>query len=481
MRPSLCRLDASTKNLILTVLRTTATKREARQYIQRYADGGPKRIALVRLSPRSADLPSTFGETLLQMTQLGVTPIVLLDAERQIREYLQRDISFMSLLTSLGKAAELAASTIDDAGGWPQIFSTPFKMSLGKGLILINGCSEVHSSKIPILLPVAYDDESADLKFCDANDALAAIVKSTGAKEDVEIDKIIFVDKAGGPPAKHRPASHVAVNVQQELGTITSDIIHSNSLTPHLKSIHLANLNTMSRLLTILPSSVVGVITPPHDASSVTERNPIIYNILTDRPLISSSLPVQLERTQMHTSVFRKGLPVKTLHSVSGFNLAKYAKTGKINMSKLIYLIEQSFKKRLNLEHYLERIGDNFAAIIIAGDYEGAAILTYETSTSGRRIVYLDKFAVLPSCQGAMGAADILMNEFSRRLFPHGVLWRSRAGNPVNKWYFERSRGFMRVPNSKWVMFWTGSNSDPPLLEFLEICARIQPSLYLSS
>jgi len=32
------------------------------------------------------------------------------------------------------------------------------------------------------------------------------------------------------------------------------------------------------------------------------------------------------------------------------------------------------------------------------------------------------------------------------------LVWRSRADNPVNKWYFERSSGHLRM--GKWVMFW---------------------------
>jgi amino-acid N-acetyltransferase len=33
-------------------------------------------------------------------------------------------------------------------------------------------------------------------------------------------------------------------------------------------------------------------------------------------------------------------------------------------------------------------------------------------------------------------------------------VWRSRADNPVNKWYFERSNGFMTSTDGKWKLFW---------------------------
>ena len=42
------------------------------------------------------------------------------------------------------------------------------------------------------------------------------------------------------------------------------------------------------------------------------------------------------------------------------------------------------------------------------------------------------------------------------------LVWRSRGNNPVNKWYFDRSTGFLRVKGKTesatkaggWVMFW---------------------------
>jgi amino-acid N-acetyltransferase len=32
------------------------------------------------------------------------------------------------------------------------------------------------------------------------------------------------------------------------------------------------------------------------------------------------------------------------------------------------------------------------------------------------------------------------------------LVWRSRSDNPINKWYFERSSGHIRM--GKWVVFW---------------------------
>ena len=78
---------------------------------------------------------------------------------------------------------------------------------------------------------------------------------------------------------------------------------------------------------------------------------------------------------------------------------------------------------------------------------------------SGRMVPYLDKFAVLKKSQGAGGVADIVFNAMVRDCFPEGVCWRSRKDNPVNKWYFERSRGSWKLSDSNWAVFWTTPNA----------------------
>ena len=121
-------------------------------------------------------------------------------------------------------------------------------------------------------------------------------------------------------------------------------------------------------------------------------------------------------------------------------------------------LIEDSFRRKLDLPHYLARIQNRVAGLIIAGSYEGAAILTWESSPHhpDRLVPYLDKFAVKSSSQGSAGVADILFQAMVRSCFPGGVCWRSRQDNPVNKWYFERAEGHWRIPGTGWTMFWTG-------------------------
>jgi amino-acid N-acetyltransferase len=150
------------------------------------------------------------------------------------------------------------------------------------------------------------------------------------------------------------------------------------------------------------------------------------------------------------------------------------AQDPRINFPKLEELINDSFRRKLHAKDYLERIRGRVAGIIIAGDYEGGAICTWETpsilisshipseasstSDSPYWVPYLDKFAVLTSSQGSGGVSDIVWAALTRTCFPDGVVWRSRTSNPVNKWYQERSTGTWNLPGDQWTMFWTTNN-----------------------
>jgi amino-acid N-acetyltransferase len=94
-------------------------------------------------------------------------------------------------------------------------------------------------------------------------------------------------------------------------------------------------------------------------------------------------------------------------------------------------------------------------------------------------IPYLDKFAVLRKSQGAGGVADIVFNAMVRNCFPDGVCWRSRKDNPVNKWYFERSRGTMKIRDMNWTMFWTTpdlSTDQQKYKDYESVCRGVEPS-----
>jgi amino-acid N-acetyltransferase len=161
----------------------------------------------------------------------------------------------------------------------------------------------------------------------------------------------------------------------------------------------------------------------------------------------------------------------------------------KIDLPRLVHLIEDSFGRKLDVKDYLKRVNGRIAGVIIAGEYEGGALLTWETppgvkddgspESRARMIPYLDKFAVLKRSQGSGGVADLIFKAMVRDCFPNGVVWRSRKDNPVNKWYFERSRGTWKLPGMGWTMFWTTPELSLDKQLFLDcegVCRGIEPS-----
>jgi amino-acid N-acetyltransferase len=287
---------------------------------------------------------------------------------------------------------------------------------------------------------------------------------------------------------------------------------------------HLSNLNLLQHTLSYLPASSSGIITRPQDAANSArtpqdhssfsavgtrrQRNPLIHNLLTDKPLHSPSLPlgrlgvkkgaaVHVASPITPATFVKKGMPLTVLPDPR-VRLWTAANDGqprirlddaRIDLPRLFHLIEDSFDRKLDVQHYMNRVNDRIAGLIIAGEYEGGAILTWENppgvvddgsnASLSRMVPYLDKFAVLKRSQGAGGVADIVFNAMVRSCFPRGVCWRSRQDNPVNKWYFERARGTWKLADTNWTMFWTteGVPENKQVFQDYEgVCRGVEPS-----
>ncbi|PSS05291.1 hypothetical protein BD289DRAFT_4666 [Coniella lustricola] len=362
--------------------------------------------------------------------------------------------------------------------------------------------------------------------------------RATKPHQKAFVDRVIVLDPHGGIPAKNRGNNaHVFLNLEDELEGARTHIISmglqsatmSNALdVAKASKSHLENLELTKNILAILPSTSSALITTPSaaanllpqqpdDATSMgfvgavgTRRshNPLIHNLLTDRPSHSASLPLGRIKPILFntdpssspimspTTLVKRGMPV-TIYpepSPSGWTPPKPSQPRLkltdtcVDLPRLVHLIDDSFNRKLDVQDYLKRVEKSLAGIIIAGEYEGGAILTWEAPfgldeetlyKTGRMVPYLDKFAVLKRAQGAGGVADIVFNAMVRDCFPEGVCWRSRKNNPVNKWYFERSRGTMKLAESNWSMFWTTPNvglQSARLKDYEDVCRNIQPS-----
>lgn len=381
------------------------------------------------------------------------------------------------------------------------------------------------------VIPSTHQDEPINRKRAASNKRWTKIV----------VDRIILLDPLGGIPSATR-GSHVFINMKQEYREVREELLSTPSdSTPMLlasvenaeglKSIsssnlrHIKNLDLLQKALAILPPSSSALLATPHEAATVAEadiaptpefgvgtrrpKNPLIFNLLTDKPLVSSSLPVArltsvsaLTANAMlspNPSTFLKlGLPLMMIPDPR-YNKWKAPESSKlyikldedprIDFPRLLHLIEDSFNRPLDVEDYIRRIQNKLAGVIIAGDYDGGAILTWElpvgvpddgSEQSQRRMVpYLDKFAVLKRSQGTGGVADVVFSAMVRSCFPSGVCWRSRKNNPVNKWYFERSVGTFKLPDSNWTMFWTTEglvDDKQRFKDYESVCRKVMPS-----
>ncbi|GAM90233.1 hypothetical protein ANO11243_082750 [Dothideomycetidae sp. 11243] len=354
--------------------------------------------------------------------------------------------------------------------------------------------------------------------------SLAGIERGSSSENLISLDRLIMIDSLGGIPSTERAdGSHVFVNMEQEYDDIASQLSNSSEAPGGANSHHLTNLRTLKDCLAVLPPTSSALVISPEEAASSSrpaggdtdpasirtrrQKNPLIHNLLTNRPIISSSLPVaRVWSTNGHrdsptsspsrSTLVKRGMPVTmipdtrkgpwTTSPSGGTSDVTLDRHKQIQFSRLLELVEDSFRRKLDVPGYLRRVKDHVAGVIIAGEYEGGAILTWESppgsdNDSKRLVPYLDKFAVLQKAQGNAGVADIVFQCMVRTCFPQGVCWRSRSVNPVNKWYFERSIGTWKLPGGYWTMFWTTPNEELVLdkqkwSDYVAVCQGVMPT-----
>ena len=391
---------------------------------------------------------------------------------------------------------------------------------------------------VAIIPSFGYTADTCIRKPVDVNDAILALTRQlsgvqfaqvpdeeapvTKVLRSAEVYRIIILDPLGGIPAKNRATGrHMFLNLEQEFQEVQAHL--SAPAGPGItgdsadRAHHLENAKLARDALSLLPPTSSAIITTPQEAAKERRpeenvmdlalvgtrrgQNPLIHSLLTDKPVQSSSLPSErftpitsstgASQIGSLTTLAKRGMPLTIFpdpktkpwnppqSGQSSLNLTDPC----IDLSRLVHLIEDSFGRKLDVEHYLKRVHGNLAGIIIAGEYEGGAILTWEvppgTTDLSRRVPYLDKFAVLRKSQGAGGVADIVFNAMVRDCFPEGVCWRSRKDNPVNKWYFERSRGTLKFKDMNWTMFWTTPKltlHDQRFDDYEAVCRGIEPS-----
>jgi amino-acid N-acetyltransferase len=536
-------------------------------------------LALVKLvGPEDLDDATLqgIGLTLSQLCRLSMTPCVVLDCKASMngagasawRQEMANQAERLERAIQRGSGAEARVLnnvyTVSDATSSPRIFSHRLLMA------------PIKSGLIPIILPLAYCDDTQTMKPLTADQAILALTLEFAGlnarsmpcedppsttellrelQRQTSLDRLIILDPQGGiPHPAVAGANHVFLNMEQEYYDVRDELTnHATSAnlstnlsissgketsTPSISGLqavsleaneedepsdfarHTKNLDLLNNVLAYLPPSSSAIVTTPLEAArssksspqttsisgvgTRTQKNPLIHNLLTDKPAHSASLPIgrlggrqdagNAPCTESTSTFVKRGMPLTVIPdprnhpwTPDNHDKARVKLTdAMVDLSRLVHLINDSFNRELDVEHYLNRVNDRIAGLIIAGEYEGGALFTWETppgvspSDLSRQVPYLDKFAVLKRSQGAGGVADIVFNAMVRGCFPNGVCWRSRRDNPVNKWYFERARGTWKLPGTNWTMFWTTEGAEAgvgdKLKDYEAVCRGVAPS-----
>ncbi|KAL3418343.1 acetylglutamate synthase [Phlyctema vagabunda] len=525
-------------------------------------------VALVKIrDPQSLDEDALYGvgKTLSQLNHLGLTSTVVLDCgtassddDPAWKTFAIRQAD--RIVRAIDAHGMPGARVIDNIIGVSEKTTVDSPWVKGKTHISHRKLlmTPLRRGMIPVIPAIGYTDVAQTAVPVKAHDVVLALVKELSGfqappqpdenpnivkehldalRKEISLDRLIILDPLGGIPTSERPNGyHVFLNMEQEYAPARQDLLRDRNAEAELpwkvvsnsSKIHVDNLDLVHQVLAILPPTSSALLTTPDEAANSGKepegplqalgvgtrrrRNPLIHNLLTDKPAFSSSLPIGRlgppisgtgnEPISPHanitpTTFAKHGMSISIFPdpNISAWEPPSTEKpalslTGsQIDMPRLVHLIEDSFDRKLDVKDFLRRVEGRIAGVIIAGEYEGGALLTWELppgvpddgspESRARMVPYLDKFAVLKRSQGSGGVADIVFTAMVRDCFPNGVCWRSRRTNPVNKWYFERSRGTWKLNDSNWTMFWTTSDLDLDKQKFLDyeaVCRGVVPS-----
>ena len=368
--------------------------------------------------------------------------------------------------------------------------------------------------------------------------------------EQYSVERIIIIDPLGGIPiSRDARSADEFINLEEEYDDIFStlkgrllndsnvpdngnsmnnDIMKSHNRASHRKTKicqHIRNLELVRNILNTLPSSSSALIASPAIVSTAFSKSlleeemtngnyegtALIHNFLTNKPPLPVDMPFsdlvghelseedETLKYSKHSSFIRRGTSLsifpqpKTQHwSFALTNSSRLSPMpSTVNMERVRVLLENSFRRNLDMSEYFRRLQHNFAGVVIAGNYSGCAILTWERveksrfgrhvnlKASNKPVPYLDKFAVAKQYQGESGLASVIFSAIKNEVFGSGFVWRSRKTNIVNKWYFGRSVGTWKLPNSEWTMFWTTSDVERHSIDwqsYVHVCSQTKSS-----
>ncbi|KAI0036626.1 hypothetical protein K488DRAFT_81871 [Vararia minispora EC-137] len=438
-----------------------------------------RRTALVKIQGPFTDRQlESIARGMVYLEKAGLVSVIVVEHDdmpkghEHEREAIHREtMRVVTALEAQGAKARPLLGAIVRLGPRPDTCEGPEAHTEPSDLSSIR--SALRAGEIPVLSPLALDSFMRSTRV-DANDVLGALARGmaeaatnasecgqgSSSQDDVDLTplRLMIINREGGVPSYARAGyPHLLVNLESEYKFIR------DTFQPQWKATHPTSLSNLA-----LARTCLAYMPPSSSAIMVNHRAPssLIGNLITNKPVVSSSLPHALLQgnrslTANTPTLLRRGSPVEVIKNMRD-----------VNRDKMTHLLEQSFGRTLDATAFYRRLESCLDFVIVAGDYAGAAIVTRERGNDPHvpAITYLDKFAVLPTHQGD-GTVDFLWVALHDETYglgaPHSanpnggrqgegegmdLVWRSRANNPVNKWYFERSSGHLRMGD--WVLFW---------------------------
>jgi acetylglutamate kinase len=406
---------------IINFFQSIGATKEANTYLRLFKRGNPSRFGVIKIGGKTLveSMPVLSGD-LAYLTNLDLFPVVVhgggpqIDRELEVRRipFVKKDGLRVTSRESMDVIREVLEGTnkqlvhaIKASGGdaEPILGAVRARRHPDKALGLVGEVIEIdlkpvfraiRLDRIPVVCPVGYDESGQALNV-NADVVARALVMALRPK------KFILLTDEGGvrdPDNKIIPF----INLTTDLAPMVErgDVSGGMAL----------KLRETKQLLEDLPTTMFVTITSP-------------------RALIKELFTVKGSGT-----FIKLGSEVEFHTSWRG-----------INRDRVRTLIQQSFGRRLVRDYFSRPV----TGIFLDPKYRGIAVM--------RRIAgmdYLDKFAVRKEAQGEGLGRDVWLAMLQK--YPK-LFWRSRAGNPINAWYWEQSQGGRKYPD--WTVFWIGLDS----------------------
>lgn len=293
------------------------------------------------------------AKTFAQLRALGLLSVIVLDCELKTNDgqwsrNLNRQI--YRLAGAIDEYGEPWTTIVDSALSRVSGSSSSPGSSFKSNDILVNEKDSILLALLKgsaVIVPPMVQQDDATSRPVDPNQVIVCIAKylsgmqfgstiAVGGDDDAHavaqpvkkafVDRVIILDPLGGIPAKNRwNNAHVFLNLEDELESAKKHLRSLESATNSsgtadatapvagsspLKA-HFDNLELAKNTLAILPSTSSALITTPQEAANLQQpseevnalgfvgsvgtrrrHNPLIHNLLTDRPSHSSSLPL---------------------------------------------------------------------------------------------------------------------------------------------------------------------------------------------